>query len=264
MYLTLDELLKGKGTIIKGREYLKTEAYVTPFFERMAKFTNDFRIQAKLPDQISITKKEDLNLEDTVFNRVWIQAVLPDEYAFSNHKEVIGMVYGLDARKPVFKIYRGALNMACLNLCVFDPSFLNVQEIEPEKAVDYKPLTTLIEQTSDIKVWLDKLDQTPVPYDEQLISENLGQWVRNSIGKAFDKGYGKVKLATSVPISAYKLLYEKPDSPYFVKPGEVTSMFNVYNAFTDVISNDKNGEGEYKDILNKCEKTLLLKDILTL
>lgn len=264
MELTLDELLKGKATIIKGKEYFNTEAYVTPFLERMSKFTNDFRIQAKLPDQISITKKEDLNLEDTVFNRVWVQAVLPDEFSFENHKEVIGMVYGLDARKPVFKIYRGALNMACLNLCVFNPSFLSVQEIEPEKAVNYKPLTSLLETTSDIKVWLDKLTQTLVPYDEQLINENLGLWVRNSINSSYDSGYGKVKLASSAPIDAYKLLYEKKDSPYYVKPGEVTNMFNVYNAFTELISNDGTRDGGCKDILNKCEKTLLLKDILTL
>lgn len=264
MELTIDELLKGKATMIKNKEYLSTEAYVTPFLERMSAFTSDFRVQAKLPDQISITKKEDLNLEDTVFNRVWIQAVLPDEYSFDNHKEVIGMVYGLDTRKPVAKIYRGALNMACLNLCVFNPSFLNVQEIEPERSLNFKGLKSLIEQTSDIKVWLDQLSNTEVPYNEELINENLGLWVRNSLNSAYDTGYGKVKLATSTAIDAYKLLYEKKDSSYYVKPGDSTSMFNVYNAFTELITNDGTKEGGAKDILNKCEKTLLLKDILTL
>ena len=264
MELTIDELLKGKATMIKSKEYLSTEAYVTPFLERMSKFTNDFRVQAKLPDQISLTRKEDLNLEDTVFNRVWIQAVLPDEYAFDNHKEVIGMVYGLDTRKPVAKIYRGALNMACLNLCVFNPSFLNVQEIEPERAINFKSLQSLMEQTSDIKMWLDQLNNTEVPYNEELINENLGLWVRNALSNSYDTGYGKVKLATSTAIDAYKLLYEKKDSPYFVKEGEATSMFNVYNAFTELITNDGTKDGGAKDILNKCEKTLLLKNILTL
>ena len=264
MEINLETLLRGKATIIKGKEYFNTEAYVTPFLERMSKFTNDFRVQAKLPDQISLTRKEDLNLEDTVFNRVWIQAVLPDEYAFDNHKEVIGMVYGLDTRKPVAKIYRGALNMACLNLCVFNPSFLNVQEIEPERAINFKSLQSLMEQTSDIKMWLDQLNNTEVPYNEELINENLGLWVRNTLSNSYDTGYGKVKLATSTAIDAYKLLYEKKDSPYFVKEGEATSMFNVYNAFTELITNDGTKDGGAKDILNKCEKTLLLKNILTL
>lgn len=259
MELTIDELLKGKATIIKGKEYLSTEAYVTPFLERMSKFTNDFRIQAKLPDQISITKKEDLNLEDTVFNRVWVQAIMPEEYSFNNHQEVIGLVYGLDARKPVAKIYRGALNMACLNLCVFNPTFLNVQEVEPEKPFSFKCVQPLMEQTSDIKAWLDKLSGIEVSYDTKLINENLGSWVRHTLVDSYSSGYGKVKLATSVAIDAYKLLYEKEDSPYYVRPGETTNMFNVYNAFTELISN-----ADTRDILNKTEKTLLLKQILRL
>ena len=44
-----------------------------------------------------------LNKDDVTYNRVWIQAVLPDEYCFENHQEVIGMVYGLDVRKPIYK-----------------------------------------------------------------------------------------------------------------------------------------------------------------
>lgn len=258
MQLTVDELLRGKATIIKGKEYFSTEAYVTPFLERMSKFTNDFRVQAKLPDQLSITKKEDLNLEDTVFNRVWIQAVMPDEYSFENHQEVIGMVYGLDTRKPIAKIYRGALNMACLNLCVFSPSFLNAQEIEPQVPLDFKCMQPLMEQTSDIKTWLDKLSNTEVPYDETLINKSLGSWVRASLNVSMGLDYGKVKLSTGTAIDAYKLLYEKEDSPYYVKPGESTSMFNVYNAWTQIITDDT------RDIINKVEKTLLLKRILGL
>ena len=259
MEIDLNTLLQGKATIIKKKEYLPTEAYVTPFLERMSKYTNDFRIQARLPDQISITKKEDLNLEDTVFNRVWIQAVMPEEYSFDNHTEVISMVYGLDTRKPVAKIYRGALNMACLNLCVFNPSFLEVHELEPESPINFRGLQSLIGQVSDIKSWLDRLSETFITYEENVINENLGLWVRNALSTSFDNGYGKVKLSASTAVDAYKLLYEKEDSPYFVKPGEATSMFNVYNAFTELISNT-----DTRDIMNKAEKTLLLKDILTL
>lgn len=259
MKLTIDELLKGKATIIKNKEYLSTEAYVTPFLERMSKFTNTFEIQAKLPDQMSLTKKEDLNLEDTIFNRVWIQAIMPEEYSVANHKEVIGLVYGLDTRKPIAKIYRGVLNMACLNLCVFNPEFLRVQEVEPEHPINFKCLTPLMEQASDVKTWLDKLANTNIPYDNKSINENLGLWIRRVLNYSYDEGYGKVKLATSVAIDAYKMLYEKSDSPYYVKQGYDTTMFNLYNAFTEIITNV-----DTKDIMNKAEKTLLLKDIIGL
>ena len=110
MKLELSELLKGKATKIKDKEYFQTEAYVTPFLERMQKITNDFRVEVKLPDQITVTKKEDLDFDDVTYNRVWIQAVLPESYTVDNHDEVIGMVYGIDTRKPVAKFYRGGLN----------------------------------------------------------------------------------------------------------------------------------------------------------
>lgn len=259
MKLTIDELLKGKATIIKGKEYFSTEAYVTPFLEKMSKFTNRFEVHAKLPDQMSLTKNQDFNLEDTVFNRVWIQAILPEEYGFEDHLGVIGLVYGLDTRKPVSKIYRGAINTDNSGLCMFSPAFLNVQEIEPESPISLRCIQPLMEQTSDIKAQIDRLSNIEIPYNDRSINENLGLWIRRALNLSYDTGYGKVKLATSVAIDAYKLLYEKSDSPYLIQPGQSTTAFNIYSAFTDLITNV-----DTRDIMNKAEKTLLLKDILGL
>lgn len=256
MEITVDELLAGKATRIKGNEYFPTRGYVEPFLERMSKFTNDFRVQVKLPDQITLSN--DINVDDVTYNRVWVQAVLPNEYAWNNHQEVIGMVYGLDVRKPIYKLYKGGLNMACTNLCVFNPEFLNIQEIAPETAVNFKCIDRLIEQTDDMKVRLQKLWDIEIPYEEQLINEMVGRWVRNTITANYDQGFGKVKLATSSAVDAYKLLYCKKDSPYYVEDGQPTNMFNVYNAFTQLITDDN------RDIVNKAEKTLLLQDILEL
>lgn len=259
MNITIEELLKGKPTRIKGKEYFRTEAYVTPFLERMSKYTNDFSVQVRLPDQISLTQEGEVNAEDVVYNRVYIQAILPEDLNFFGHKEVIGMVYGLDVRKPIVKLFKSGLNMACLNLCIFNPSFLHVQELEPEKAINYKSIEYLMSQTSDIVDWLKKLSNIEVPYDETLINESLGRWVRNTISASYDNGYGKVKLATSTAVDAYKLLYEKEDSPYYVGKGNSTDMFNVYNSFTELICNT-----DTKDIINKQEKVLLLREILNI
>ena len=256
MNLELNELMAGKATVIKNREYLSTEAYVTPFLERMSKFTNDFIFQAKLPDQMSLTKKEDLNLEDTVFNRVWVQAVLPDEYCFENHKESINLLYALDTRKPVVKIFRNAVNMACLNMCVFNPCFIDVKELEPSKVIDYRPLNSLMELTDNTKEVLTRLQETEVEYHQDEIDETLGMWIRNSINMTYDNGYGKVKIASNSILSAYKLLYIDKESKYYVKPGDTTTMFDVYNAHTQIISDDD------KDIVNKFEKSLLIAKIL--
>lgn len=265
MQITVDELLRGKGSIIKGKEYLSTAAYVEPFLERMSKFTSDFRVQVKLPDQVTYTKDKEIKFEDTTFNRVWVEGILPEELNYPNHKESISLMYALDTRKPVVKLFRSGINMACLNLCIFSPSFINVQGLEPESAINFKPIQSLMEETSDICSWLKRLEETEVPYNEELINENLGLWVRNTINKSYDNGYGKVKLSASAAVDAYKNLYENKESHYYIKPGEVTNMFNIYNSWTDVISNDGTKENpQGGDICNKADKILLLKDIISL
>ena len=251
--ISLNELLAGRATRIKANEYLPTRAYVEPFLDRVSRVTDKFIVKVETPDQITTNE----GTEDLTYNRVWIQGILPDDYIIDNHQEVIGMVMGLDVRKPIAKFYRGGVNMACCNLCVFNPSFLECQEIYPEAALNYSPIDTLINKASELKVWLNTLYNTSFERSEQNINESLGMWVRRCLDNSFSNGFGKVKLAVSTAVDAYKLLYVNQESEYYVHPGEDTDLFNVYNAFTDIISNDKD-----KDIMNKAEKCLLLKDIL--
>jgi len=256
MKIDVDELLKGLATKIREKEFYQTEAYVTPFLERMQKLTDDFSIEVKLPEQITVTKKEDLDFDNITYNRVWIQAILPDDYTVENHAEVIGMVYGIDTRKPIVKFYRGGLNMACTNLCVFSPSMLSVQELKPQEAISFNPLDSIMEKAYEIKRFLETLRSISFPRRADWINEQLGKWIRNSMHLKYENGISPVKLGVPNIIDAYKLLFEDTKSEYFVKD-ERTDMFNVYNAFTEVISNK-----DSKDIMNKCEKVLLLKDIL--
>ena len=253
MEITINELLNGKATRIKKNEYFPTRAYVEPFLDRVSRVTDKFIVKVETPDQITTNE----GTEDLTYNRVWIQGILPDDYIIDNHQEVIGMVMGLDVRKPIAKFYRGGLNMACCNLCVFNPSFLECQEIYPEAALNYRPIDTLINKASELKAWLNTLYTTSFERSEQNINESLGMWVRRCLDNSFSNGFGKVKLAVSTAIDAYKLLFVNSESDYYVHQGENTSLFNIYNAFTDIISNDKD-----KDIMNKAEKCLLLKDII--
>ena len=255
MEVTLNQLLEGKATRIKNKDYAPTRSYVEPFLERMSKITNDFRVQVKLPDQVTCTSGERERHDDITYNRVLIQAVLPNK--FDNHQEVIGMVYGLDVRKPLIKIYRGAINCACTNLCIFDPSFLNVQFIEQGKGISYKPVEYLMERESDIQLMLETLHNTEWKGSVQNIESNLGRWIRSALLSEYENGYGKIKLGTDIVIKAYSSMFVDQESPYYIGEGNNVDMFTVYNAFTELISND-NG----KDIMNKCEKTILLRQIL--
>lgn len=257
MEVTLDQLMQGKGTLIKNKEYWPTEAYVSPFIKRLESIVERFEIKVETPSQITLTKDGQINTQDITYNRVWIQGVLPESYRVDNHDDVIGMVYGLDVRKPIVKFYRGGLNRACTNLCVFSPDSLSARELNPEEAIDYRPLDTMIKQANTIKDFLESLHKTKFSREASNLNEHLGMWMRRSWAMEYDNGVTKASIAASVVEGAFKLLFEKESSSYFVPRDQNTDMFNVYNAFTELISNDKD-----KDIMNKVEKTLLLKRIL--
>lgn len=259
MELQLNELLAGRATRIKNREYYPTAAYVEPFLERVTKLTNELRINGVTPSQITYTGDGTLSTEDITYNRITIEAILPDSLKINNddHKEVIGMVYGLDVRKPVVKFFHARERCVCTNMCVFSPSMLACQDLEPETAIDFKPLDRIIEQTDDTVAQLKKLLEMEFDCSEQNINESLGRWIRNCINYSYDNHYGKVKIACSTPIDAYKSLFQKEDSDYFLGNTSVASMYDIYNAFTQVITDSRK-----KDPFNIFEKTLLVSDIL--
>lgn len=254
MKLTIDQLLRGKATRIKDKEYLTTEQYVIPFLERMSKFTNEFIIQAKPADQISLTIDGDVNFEDIIYNRVNIEAVLPNEYCFEGHKQVVGFVYALDTRKPVVKEYMGGLRTACLNLCTFNPAALSVQELEPEKAINYGFLNHCLEMADDMGAKLRMLSDMEINRDKMY--NELGLQIDRCINYKFHNDFGTIKLPESLPIEVYKNLFYNEKSDYYTTDS-IVSGFDVYQAYTDIICNGKN-----KDLVNRFEKTLLVSRII--
>lgn len=249
--ITLQDLLKGKSTIIKTKEYFETKRYVEPFIERMSAFTNDFRIKVKTPDQMTTNAG---SIADLAFNRVLIEAVLPEKHCIDNHDEVIGFLYGIDVKKPMVKIYRSYLNRACTNMCVFNPDWIDIQELVPGDPINFKPIQNLMESTSDFGVKLKSLKDTYLSRDMQ--TQYLGDWVDYSLREHEDYGYGKVKIAVSTPVDAYKKLFVDTNSDYYIPMGIDPSLFDVYNAFTQVLTDDS------KDLLNKFEKIMIINKLL--
>ena len=258
MDIKLEELLEGKPTIIGKKAYFKTANYVQPFFDRLKTCTDDFRIHVQTPEQITLSQQGELVTTDTTYNRIYIEAVMPDSRYYYNHDRVIGMVMGIDVRKPVVKFYSGALNSACTNLCIFNPTHLHVQALDPETPIDFRPLKDIILAEDDTKQVLEKLHSTTfennIPQREAL----LGQWVNNAILMDWNNGFQPVKISTDNVISAYKSLFIDEDSEYY-QVGNVVNMFDVYNAFTKQITNMVT---KSKDVFSIPEKTLLVSKIL--
>ena len=177
-----------------------------------------------------------------------------EKYCIDSHDEVYGFLYGIDVKKPVVKLYRGYLNRACTNLSVFNPSWMNVQELIPGEPININPLTQLMESQNEFEITLNKLkDETISRNDRKMY---LGNWVDHALRENEDYGFGKVKIATSTPIDAYKKLFIDSDSQYYIPEGIDPTLFDIYNSFTQIITDDK------KDILNKFEKTIIVGKLL--
>ena len=255
--LTLEDLYKGKATLIKDNKFCSAQSYIEPFIDRVDKLCQgNFIIKAVPAKQISLTSNGDVNTEDLVFNRINIEAVIPGEYEFEGHEKAIGMVYGLDTRKPVAKFYTGALRSACTNLCVFNPSALRVQEILPESPLDYTLVDDVVKMTAVIGEILQRISTQR--YTKEGTHKMLGRFIDNCINLKFHSDFGTIKVAESAPISAYKSLFYDEDSEYYAPNDEVTG-FQIYNALTDVICNSKSA-----DIVNRFEKIYLAGRIMNL
>lgn len=250
MILTLPELYEGKATIIKDKSYLSTKEYVEPFIKLMSPLTDDFRIKVKLPDQITKGDTKDLT-----YNRVLIEAVLPGENTVDNHDEVIGFLYGLDIKKPVAKLYRSYLNRACTNMSVFNPSWINVQEVQAETSLSYN-VKELLESPNDFPTRLKKMKSEFI--DREDIYNSLGKWVDYCLRGSYDNEFQTIKLSPQLPIKAYESLFINKDSKYFIRETEAISVFDVHEAMTQIITDDK------KDLLTAFEKTIMVNIMMGL
>jgi hypothetical protein len=225
MQITLDYLLSGFSVNVKGKDYLSTAEYVTPFINEMKKLTNRFVVQVETSDCIPVFKGHQV----LVFTTVWIQAIVKDE--------TYHMVYQLDSKRPVWKFYKTYGNLQV----IVDPNCLITGELLPGQPIPNE-FNQLITHKSDTKELLDHLKNTTVTDRTTL----LGRLVARAMEVEWKKGDYRVKLSPNEIITAYKAIYLESDS------GD-----KLIDMYTYVISNICNG----KDFLNIAEKILITNEI---
>lgn len=241
MEITLEGLSAGKPTIIKNNEFLETKEYTDPFITEMKKFTDKFVVNVQVPEQMTITNSG----KDLTYNRVWVQAILPGE---SEYKETYNLVYALDTRIPVYKVFRAYMNPVSKNLYTFTDNWLIAKELKSKEKLEYD-IKSLFETVNNLETNMRKLKSTFLPTDKK----------QNFLGELIDRALifenktinGKIKLSTNDIIKAYESIYSDSSSPYYVN-SECT-MFNYYDAICAQIT---------KDFVNRFEKTMLINNLL--
>lgn len=246
MQITLNELIKGKATIIKNKTYLSTDKYVEPFIKIMSEYTKDFKIYVKEPDQMTIDGET-----HTTYNKVLIQAILSKE-SF-DYTEAICFCYSLDSKKPVAKIYKCYYDKKNNNICAFNESWQSIQEILPESTLNYSYVKTLLSLTDDVYTNLNRLNVTDI--DKKDLTKYLGEWVDKSLIYEISSDFGKVKLSHNNAIDVYKMLALDRNSERYVIDEMVK--LNIYEAFLQTITDDN------KDLINKFEKIMLINKIIS-
>lgn len=240
---------QGKSTLIKNIQYLSAKDYIQPFVDRLKPLNPTFRCNVKIADQLVVTN----NTPEIVYNRVHIQAILPEEYYYKNEcRKVVGMIYGLDVKKPVAKFYIGDIDDKN-NLIVFDENCIKYQDIEDSTALNYSCIKELLEYVDTNAVMMSQIDN--VYYDLDNIQNDLGGWIDYILSAVYPSDYGIVKLATSLPITAYKWITKNKDSDYYCDKNPKFS--TIYKAMLQVITDEN-------DIMNTFEKTILIKRMLRL
>ena len=244
--MDLETLYEGKQCYVNDRKYKTTEEYIKPFVDIMSKYTDKFIVRAERPAQMTMDEKSNL---DVAYSRVWVQAVMPESECVINHDEVIAMLYGIDIVKPVVKFYRGMVNRACTNLAVFNPLWLTQQKFTGGEAINYGVIEPLLEKTNN---FLSNINAAKAEFmDKDKVSDKMGEWVDKSFRTTFN---GK-KLPYNMIINGYKNLMINQKSRYFVPENRDVSLYEMYNAVTGEIT-------EQKNFMDRFEQTMLVSNIM--
>jgi len=243
MEITLQTLLKGKPTVINDVEYQAIQDYVQPFLQQVTPLTKDFVVHVELPKQMTLSNSE----KDLAFNKVWIQAILPDN-GIEDYVETLNMVISLDVRVPVYKIYRAYRHKKSGNTAVFNTEWCFAKEITQGETWQY-PIKDLLAMTNEVPLKLKKLQNTFINHKD--LQNTLGKYIDNTLQLTYQGVGGKVKLTTNDIIRAYTEVCYKPTSSYYVSSSVEGSEHNLYSAICSQVTKSK-------DIVNRFEKTILI------
>lgn len=255
MEVTIGKLLEGKSTVIKENEYLETKEYVTPFIELMKKFTNDFSIQVQLPSQLTITDSK----EDITYNRVWVQAIMPEKCNKAGFAETYNLIYALDIKKPIYKIFKAYKDRKSSNLFVFNSMWVTTYDLKPkENFIEFdETVKNLMQLTDDSEIRFNKMNKEFLSSDPEDRQQKLGELIEDSMLFEITNKVGKIKIAPTMVLKAYQNVYLDSSSKNYVPENEKCSVFNYVDAFSSLITEDD------KDIVNRFEKNLLIYNMFT-
>ena len=177
---------------------------------------------------------------------------MPEKCDIDGYAETFNLVYGLDIRQPVYKIFKAYKDRRTENLYCFDSRWLNVYELKPgERFINFEPvIRNLLEMVDDSGLRFKKMNTEFFSPNIKEKHTTLGDLVEKSmLFEYYGKG-GKVKLSPPMILKAFQNVYMNSSSKYFVKNTEECPLFTYADAILTLITDEK-------DIINPFEKSYL-------
>lgn len=244
--------------VLKDVEYKSPNELITPFVEKLKPFSEEFVNRSDSIAKTVDAKGDAKGDANSIYTKISTMCILKREMPVKDYKQIIGLGYALDVRKPYYKIYGGYLNTRYNSLLMINPDIQHY-EIDPySQEFELSYVDFLLNKTIDL-VQCDNAIHETISGDKLSVSEELGSAIINSLDLSFNFGFGKIKIATSLIIKMYNEIYKiKGNGPFSFSPGADCDVYYYYNALSNLIYNNN------KDIINIPEKTLLIRSILGL
>lgn len=102
---------------------------------------------------------------------------MPEKFDKDGYAETFNLVFGLDIKQPVYKVFKAYMDRVSKNIYVFDSRWLYVYELKPlTKFIDFKDvIINLMGMNDDAGLKIQKLKSvflSSLPEDKQ---KNLGE-----------------------------------------------------------------------------------------
>ena len=177
---------------------------------------------------------------------------MPTKCDIEGYAETFNLIYGLDVRQPVYKIFKAYKDRRSGNLYCFDSRWLNVYELKPgEQFIDFEQtIKNLLEMVDDSNLRFKKMNSEFFSSDVEEKHTKLGDLIEKSMLYEFYGKGGKVKLSPPIILKAFQNVYMNSSSKHYVKDTEECSLFAYADTILTLITDEE-------DIMNPFEKAYL-------
>lgn len=245
--LELDNILASKRYVNEGSkiQFMHPGDIINPFLDTLNFDPAADVLEVKTSGEV-VNENED-GSKNIAYPRFLLS--VNKGHSFSDYDNTFGVIVAMNLGQPIMKVYSGQEAKACTNLCIWNASDVFQQSLNSD--INFSIQT--------VKQFFERKEEQIEEYRQ--VHQHLVDtyWNRNQLfsklGELLVRSH-KSKLGTGPIVGASRHLQDVK-SRYYAMDKEETSLYNVYNAITQAITDGG-------DLVGKPHKTLVVGELLGL